>query len=563
MESARVRLGDRWTRSGDVVVTGRPFLDDECLDASAFAAHVAGTGAEAFCRAVADLNGFFGVLRETEDAVVAAVDRIRSAPLYYAVADGELYLSDDAHWLATVVDADDSDPTVAAEYLLTGCVTGSDTLAPGVRQLQSGELLVATAASDATASDGVDVQRQRYYRYERDDPPERADTDRLVDAYWDALDGAFGRLVEHADGRPIAISLSAGHDSRLVALALQRQEYEDLVAFTYGAAADEATTSERVADDLGIPWEFVAIDQDEVADWYHSAARRAFDRDAGWLASAPNYGLALAMRKLRRQGRLPEDAVVVTGDGAHTTGEHVPTRFRGRDRISRDLFVETLLDANYDAWGWDRAAHGDELGTRVLEAVGDRFRGDDEPFERAVAAYEEWDWAERQSKRIRSNAVYEHVGYDWWFPLWDAECVAFWRDVPTDRRVDKRFHDEFVERAYEAASTLDDPSATFPSGSDSLASVKQRVERVPVLGSLARRAYRRLQSPPNRYPDDPYLGMMSEEQFAAIVAAGADRTVPSHVEFHALGLLDRVAYDPAGPAESVDPVRVRPFVEER
>ncbi|MDI2587662.1 hypothetical protein OR571_11190 [Psychrobacillus sp. NEAU-3TGS] len=48
-------------------------------------------------------KGFFSIVYENEDIIFAAVDCVRSIPLYYGVKDREFYLSDDARWIRSQV----------------------------------------------------------------------------------------------------------------------------------------------------------------------------------------------------------------------------------------------------------------------------------------------------------------------------------------------------------------------------------------------------------------------------------------------------------------------------
>ena len=56
-----------------------------------------------------------------------------------------------------------------------------------------------------------------------------------------------------------------------------------------------------------------------------------------------------------------------------------------------------------------------------------------------------FEWQERQSKfLINSVRSYEFYGFDWWLPLWDAEFMEFWREVPLLLRQGKGWYASYV-----------------------------------------------------------------------------------------------------------------------
>lgn len=65
------------------------------------------------------LNGSFVVVIETDDYIFAAVDRLRSIPLFYGTADNKFFLSDDANWVRDQA-ADNRMDEIAAKDFLYG-----------------------------------------------------------------------------------------------------------------------------------------------------------------------------------------------------------------------------------------------------------------------------------------------------------------------------------------------------------------------------------------------------------------------------------------------------------
>ncbi|WP_172967037.1 asparagine synthase C-terminal domain-containing protein [Halosegnis rubeus] len=544
MSIPTVELHGPFARDGETLAAGYGFVDGEGYADAALASCLPDDGGE-LSETLADVGGFWAVIHEGEPTVVT-VDRLRSHPLYYVAnptsAEGPLVTDDVDTACHSVAGDPGDDPLAAGEYLLTGRVSRDETLVPDIVAIPPGTQLVI---------EGDDTRYVEHVKYTH----ENTSSDNLTARYEQAIETAFNRLIEYADGRPIAVSLSGGHDSRLVATELARREYDPVVAFTYGGAHTEREVAERVAADLELPWSFVDFDHETFRAWYRSLARPAFDCASGWIASVPNPSLAFAMELLRRRGDIPRETVVVTGDGPQTTGEHLPTSFRGS--VSRSQFVDELLAHNYGTWVWNRDRYQASLGERVLATVPDApFEDGTErvPVEVAASAYERWDWRERQAKRIRSTPAYEHAGFDWWFPLWDTSIMEFWQSVPLEHRRNKRFHDRYTERYYTRTSSLSAPEETFSSGKSRMRThLEQVIGTTPVVGQLARAIRDRLASPGRSYYSDPTLGMVDSKTFDDVVDRLSDRSVPPSVYFHALLLLDRIEADRVPPSLSIFP----------
>lgn len=70
-----------------------------------------------------NIPGFYSYIEEKDDTVTATVDHIRSIPIFYAITNGNLYLSDNIDWIAQQLPPATSS-IAETEYELTGYVSG-------------------------------------------------------------------------------------------------------------------------------------------------------------------------------------------------------------------------------------------------------------------------------------------------------------------------------------------------------------------------------------------------------------------------------------------------------
>lgn len=385
-------------------------------------------------------NGCFAIVSRRGSAVFAAVDRLRSIPLFFDAGAGPLRLSDSAERVLADASECRSNPLADVEFQLTGYVTGGQTLVDDVRQIRAGEFL----RWDADAR--TPPLRSRYYAFEHGDYFTTGSAD-LVDRLEMLHECVFRRLLEGVGDRQIAVPLSGGYDSRLIGVSLRDLGARDVVCYSYGLPGNwEAGISQELARYLGFRWEFVPYSPDRWRAWAATEPFAQYFRAAGNLTSVPHVQDWPAVLELKREGKVAPDAVFVPGhSGDFLAGSHIPPSFVVNPMVRRRDFLETLLRSHYSLWDWPAGAQArlQALFTERIEAVIGRVS--DVSAARAADLFEQWDLEERQAKFIcNSVRVYEFFGHEWRLPLFDHELMDFWARVPVNLRVGRKLYFEYA-----------------------------------------------------------------------------------------------------------------------
>lgn len=439
-----LREGLGWHTVGGASVRGAAFVDGDLYDAQQLAGQLDSVSTpDQFQNIVAGCNGFFAAVKWYGDAVYASVDHTRSMPLFYAINQDNLYLSDDARWIAEQLGGLELDSASEQEYALAGYTTGAYTLDGRIRQLQAGEMLSAIQVNSR-----IELRTVRWFQYKHrlSDEWSKAELSQRHDA---AVEAAFSRLVQYADGRLIAVPLSAGYDSRLTVLMLKRLGYVNVLAFSYGRPGNaESKASQLAAKQWRVNWEFVPYSEERWRKWFLSADRLTYYALAENLSSLPVLQDWPAIGELRRRGILTDDAVVVPG---YSADAFPGSRKRPADSPvyqstspDRNTVISANLDYTYFLWNWPKQQP--ELRP-MLEGRIDQAMGPLDDYDNSACAIEAWGIQERQAKFI-NNAVraYEYWGVDWWLPLWDREFVDYWMRAPFKHRVRRAFSREQILR---------------------------------------------------------------------------------------------------------------------
>lgn len=136
MATISVLLTDgRWVRQGPLSVCGHVYKG-RLRDAAALCRCFAGVGSSAeFEDVLRKVNGFFAVVCETRNGLLAAVDRIRSIPLFFRSQTSSLCVTNRATTLVESGQPIRPRSIARAEFRLTGFVSGQETLSPNIRQI--------------------------------------------------------------------------------------------------------------------------------------------------------------------------------------------------------------------------------------------------------------------------------------------------------------------------------------------------------------------------------------------------------------------------------------------
>jgi len=385
-------------------------------------------------------TGFFSVVVENEEFIFASVDRMRSIPLFYGMKNEELYLSDDARWIHEKIQDANMDKTAKAEFLMTGYVTGGDTLYPNVKQIQAGEYITFNKNKQTISS-------EHYFKLQHGSYLVKTNEE-LIEDLDQVHIKVFRGLIDSLNGRTAVLPLSGGYDSRLIAIMLKRLGYENVICFTYGKeGTTEAVISKLVAEQLEYKWIFIPYTKEKWMKWFKSKRKEKYYQYADGLSSIPHIQDVIAVEELKNKKMIPTDSVFIPGHALDfLAGSHIPEQFINNLNVSKEMIGNQLLNVHYSLWDNKKLLleFKDEFINRTFDIIQsqEHYTSDE-----AADNYERWIWSERQSKFIaHSIRVYDFYNYEWRLPLWEKEIIEFWEKIPLENRYKRKFFMEYVNR---------------------------------------------------------------------------------------------------------------------
>lgn len=415
--------GYAWVKRENVTCKGYAFVEGDPVEGEELARLFFGLDREQATLLARDLNGFFSVVIEYEDGVLALVDHVRSFPLfYYSRENGDVVICDGfdtARMSELYLDADSLDEFSETSYML-----GKKTIFSGVKGIEAGDCILAR-------EDGT-VETLRYYEFNYADQ-QVSDLDLALKKMEETHQDTFKRLIKYLDGRTAVIPLSGGHDSRLIAYYLVKLGYKNIVAFSYGdAKTSDSQISRQAAEALGLKYYYVP--------YTRRALRKGFKEFKKYMVlscngvSYPALQTWYAVYWLRSKGVIDENCVVCPGYGGVLPGHYVATDFVCGDTIKKERLIK-LFEEEF----FSRISKNKEVYPRIKEEFLEHPEiaklPQEIPVKNAAEVFERWIYREDQAKAIQnSNRIYEYYGLKWATPLFDKEQFSLWLEIDNSLR---------------------------------------------------------------------------------------------------------------------------------
>ncbi|MDC0644651.1 asparagine synthase C-terminal domain-containing protein [Alphaproteobacteria bacterium] len=375
------------------------------------------------------LSANFGLIGLFSGKKFAAADWVGSTPIFYTLQPTQVIISNNAPLLANTIGqpiSQNIDQNAWLAFEASGYTIGSSTLHKNIKRLKPGQVLMS-------GTDGVLLGR--YHRYEPWNYTEKCEK-KLINSLSDITLEVFRNHVERANGRQIAIPISAGFDSRLVASVLKYIGVKNVICFSYGQAGNnDAVTGKAVADRLGYPWHFVLTNSKIQEQLFASNEHVEYMQYADNYSSVPFRQDIVPIRELLKKGILQQDAILINGNsGDFTSGGHIPNIFF-EDQISGEFndntIVNEVIKKHFSLWTQhSKFDLNEHIRSQLFAELKEEGLADSKPEDR-YAIFEFLEFTNRQSKFvINGQRIYEFYNLDWELPLWDRELLDFWERVP-------------------------------------------------------------------------------------------------------------------------------------
>ena len=285
-------------------------------------------------RIINDLDGCFSIVFMEKDKYYIISDMLRCFPVFYKVEKNIVYIYDNIN------DFKNKKINELSKKELFSCnyITGSDTIYEDIYQLESHQIVII---------ENNKINRMSYYGFDSkfgiNKKPKLSELDKTYDK-------CVKDAIKYANGKKILLPLSGGNDSRLLAYYLRKNNYNNILCYTYGNKYNnEASVSKKVADYLGLPWIFINYKNESMKKKYNN--KKVYKEMVDYCArgySEPLIQEWEAIDYLKRKKIIDENCVVMPGyTNDMLCGSHIYSESLTKEKYTVNDVIEFIKKFHY------------------------------------------------------------------------------------------------------------------------------------------------------------------------------------------------------------------------
>jgi asparagine synthase (glutamine-hydrolysing) len=429
-----------WQTFGSISVIGHAFLRDEILVGASLAQHFLETeNSTFFLKKLAEIDGQFAIIfQKSNEEIWLGSDRLRHFPLFFygKMGDWQVFDRADDFFSKNKNAQIDADSDI---FLKTNFCLGSKTLIQNLHQTQAGEAVFLKKNAPFESRFYADFWVENMVGEDANNGLEIR------------IRTVFKRQLKRLDSRFLAIPLTGGFDSRLIATMVREAGIppEKVLCFTYGRRGNlEFAPAKKVAQLLGFQYISIEYDQLPLLNWLKTSEFETWISTGGQLATMPFLQDFPALFFLKKNQLVPPDTVFLSGhSGDFLAGSHL------EPRMNRRATKAEVLN-----WIFEKHFPKSSLFEKkiALEKIAEFFPADTNFSKNSWLYFENFDLRERQSKYIiRSAEIFRHFGFDYVTPLWDAELISFFQSLPFEQKLHKSLYNNVLQNYFFKKYALD------------------------------------------------------------------------------------------------------------
>lgn len=443
--------GGKWEERKEVWAKGYAFLaSGELISGVELAEYIHDILSRPdYLKLVKELNGRYVAVGVTRATPFILTDRIRSFPVFYTIATGEVNISDRALFLQE--HNFKIDKIAWQQFLASGFAWDDRTLFEEIKQAEPSHIIFFHKNG---------VQKIKYFRYS-------TDSVKLVsmlqarEELVKVLENVMNRTLRVIGVKPVAIPLTGGYDSRFLATWLKKNNVADVTSFTCGLPeSPEFINARKVADELEIRWVPIYHDKKNLEEVFTTLPQLQEYIDFSSNASSMSYFQDIpSMYKLG----LSKKTIVV---GGHLAGSRL---LPFQNMMNKSLLFHSAFQRFFPYF------NGTKQEKRLLQqSLASKF--DNENGMLLYSIIEEVDFKERQSKFIGNSCrTYDFFAGGTVLPFCDNELVDFFKFLPFQLKLNKNFYKSVLKNYYFEHFNLNFKEELQPSDFDI---IKQSVKSV-------------------------------------------------------------------------------------
>ena len=387
-----------------------------------------------FIESTASFNGCFSLYKETEEYVFLASDMFGSYPLFYAVKDNDIIVSDNTEWIVMKTGYDKINKKAERDITYTGYSYHNETLVKGIFQVIASECIIINKRTRA-------VERRLHFTYtfEKNNILNSVSAASIFD---DICSKTADRLVKSLEGRNCIVFLSGGVDSRFCAYLLKIAGYsEKTTLLTYGSKfSPDYKAAVKTAKALGMKHLFISYKRKDWRNTYNDSESIAFLRYSQNLSISSHLREHFVIKELLEKDLISKNDIIVPGHLGTVAGrKYTFKQLKDSASTHRRLVDKTVLFYNMN-----RFKGGTDYLLERTHSLFPQEENETDPMF-FLSMYNNAATCTYSIKYLMNSLrAYDFYGLQWRLPLLDYELVSFFNHLPFEEISSKTFFKNYI-----------------------------------------------------------------------------------------------------------------------
>ena len=384
------------------------------------------------------IKGNFAFIINNKEILIAAVDRIKSIPIFIASQKNTVMLGNHASPLAKNMNLSKLNTEASLSLAMSGYTLGEKTIVEGLSQLLAGEFFIWKSQS---------IIIDRYYNY----TPWNINKEKKHSSYKKELKeitlDIMSSILKNRKEETIAVPLSGGFDSRLIVSSLFKLKAKNVICYSYGRKNNfEANIAKTISEKLNYPWYFVPLNNSIQRKNFSSSLYDNYVNYADTLSAFPYVQDLFVVNELLKKDILKKNSIVINGNsGDFITGGHIPTFSSNKKKEKLDNIFDSFITKHCSLWLNYFRDEEVSIIKNILKYLINQGLPENHIDYPDSSIFEYLEFMNRQTKYvIPGQRIYEFLDLQWKLPLWDDEYLKFWSKVPYDLKANQKLYSEML-----------------------------------------------------------------------------------------------------------------------
>ena len=389
---------------------------------------------------IKELDGLFAFIVKDNNKIIVCVDKISSIPIFYQRETAEILISNKSN-LIQKFKKNDLLKSSLSSFFMSGYTIGNSTVFKNINSVEAGSFLEIRGSKF--------FNQTKYYTFEPWKYKKKQKLNTIQKKYHKCNLDVYKKIIKYCEKRNLglAVSLTAGYDSRLIVAMLKKLKFNNFICFTYGIKNNyEEKAAKKICNFLKIKHIFVEINNQKIKNICKTKSFKNLLKNSEQGLSILDTTEYVALNELKKK-KILDNKIIINGlSGDFISGGHQLEKFLDPSKKGINQTCDAIIKKHFKLWIGNNNLINENIINELLknyfQSIKVKIKNKNN-----YGLIEHFDLYNRQSKySLSRQQVYDYFNIKWLLPHFDTNYLNFWQKVEPKLKTDQKFYDLFLRK---------------------------------------------------------------------------------------------------------------------